>query len=158
MLRMRGNRAEPNEHGRGGGVCLPPVTGLQEDRRPKENESNPFHKEALMKISTRFALALSTTALLGLSTAALAAPARDGDNATKVVRFKDLDISTAAGASELYGRIVTAARVVCREFSYTLTVDCRARAVDEAVQGVRSPVLMSIHRSAVERVEEVVSR
>jgi len=111
-----------------------------------------------MKIPTRFTLALSTSALLGLSTPALAAPSGVGDRATKVVRYQDLDIATAAGAHALYGRIVAAARTVCREQFYTATVDCRARAVEEAVHAVGSPLLVSIHRSAAGGVEEVVLR
>ena len=111
-----------------------------------------------MKISTRSALVLSTCLLLGWSASALGAIDRDNAVASKTVKFKDLDISKAEGAHALYGRISAAARVVCRAESYNFARSCRARAVDDAVLGVGSPLLSSIHRSAVERVEEVVLR
>jgi UrcA family protein len=121
------------------------------------NQSPVVAKEAFMKTSTRSVLALSACSLLGLSTTASGALG-ETELATKIVRFKDLDIATASGAHQLYGRIVAAAHVVCREQSYTLTVDCRTRAVDEAVHGVGSPLLISIHRSTAGGVEEVVLR
>jgi UrcA family protein len=95
--------------------------------------------------------------LLGWS--APAAAAVGGDAATsKTVKFRDLDISKAEGALALYSRISAAARDVCRAQPYNFVRDCRAHAVDEAVSAVGSALLMSIHRSAVERVEEVVLR
>lgn len=109
-----------------------------------------------MKTSTRSVLAVSACLLLGFSTSALAAN-RVGDVATKTVRFKDLDLSTAVGAQTLYERIAAAARVVCREKTYRLTRACVAYAIDTAVNGVSSPLLTSIHLSTVERTE-VVSR
>jgi UrcA family protein len=111
-----------------------------------------------VKTSTRSVLALATTVSLGLSTASLAAPSSGDEFVTRVVRFNDLDISTAAGARTLYGRIASAARAVCREHTYDLARDCRARALDDAVHGVGSPLLISIHRSAMDNVEELVSR
>ena len=111
-----------------------------------------------MKISTRSVLVLSTCLLLGWSPSALGAVGSDEVVVSKSVRFKDLDISKAEGAQALYGRIAAAAREVCRAHPYNSVRDCRARAVDDAVAGVGSALLMSIHRSAVERVEEVVLR
>jgi UrcA family protein len=96
--------------------------------------------------------------LAGWSAPTLGAASRVGEVATRVVKFKDLDLSTAIGAQALYGRIVSAARFVCRDSLYLATYECRARAVDDAVKGVGSPLLSSIHRSTVERVEEVVRR
>jgi UrcA family protein len=115
-----------------------------------------FAKEALVKTAIRSVLALSTL-VSGASTAALAAPA-DTELATKVVSYVDLDLATAGGAYALYGRIVSAARAVCREETLMLVRDCRAKAVDLAVHGVNSPLLISIHRSAVDTLEEVVLR
>ena len=111
-----------------------------------------------MKTTSRLALALSTFALLGYSATALGAPSRVGEVATKVVRFKDLDLSTAEGAQTLYERIATAARIVCRDAAFSEIRDCRARAIDDAVRAVGRPLLSSVHRSAVDRVEEVVLR
>lgn len=111
-----------------------------------------------MKTASRSVLALSALALLGWSAATFAAPSQVGDIATKVVRFKDLDLSTADGAQELYERITFAARVVCRDAGATEIRDCRARAVDDAVRAVGRPLLSSVHRSTLDRVEEVVLR
>jgi UrcA family protein len=111
-----------------------------------------------VKTTSRSVLALSALALLGWSATTLAAPSRVGDVATKVVRFKDLDLSTAEGAKALYERITFAARVVCRDVGYTEMRDCRARAVDDAVRAVGRPLLSSVHRSTVDHVEEVVLR
>ena len=113
-----------------------------------------------MKTSTRSVLLLSTCLLLGWSASAFGA-VDDIVVVSKTVRYKDLDISTAEGAQALYSRISAAARRLCRARDYTpqsVVRDCRARAVDDAVHGVANPLLTSIHRSAVERVEEVVLR
>jgi len=111
-----------------------------------------------VKTTSRSVLALSTLALLGWSATTLAAPSRVGEVATKVVRFKDLDLSTAEGAQTLYDRIAMAARIVCRDAGHTQVRECRVRAVDDAVRAVGRPLLSSIHRSLAERVEEVVLR
>lgn len=111
-----------------------------------------------MKTTSRSVLALSGLALLACSATSLAAPSRVGDIATKVVRFNDLDLSTAEGAQTLYERIAFAARVVCRDVGATEMRECRARAVDEAVRAVGRPLLSSVHRSTVDANEEVVLR
>jgi|SRR6185503_19519512 UrcA family protein len=111
-----------------------------------------------MKTTSRSVLAFSTLALLGWSATTLAAPSRVGEVATKVVRFKDLDLATAEGAQTLYERIEMAARIVCRDAGHTHVRDCRTRAVDDAVRAVGHPLLSSVHRSSAERVEEVVLR
>lgn len=111
-----------------------------------------------MKTTSRSVLALSALALLGWSATTLAAPSRVGDIATKVVRFKDLDLSTADGAQKVYERITSAARFVCRDAHSTEVRECRARAVDDAVRAVGRPLLSSVHRSTLDRVEEVVLR
>jgi UrcA family protein len=96
--------------------------------------------------------------LLGSSATALSAPIGDAEIATKVVRFKDLDLSTGDGAAKLYERITAAARIVCRDAAYTQVRECRALAVDEAVRTVGNPLLSSVHRSTADGVEEVVLR
>ncbi len=110
-----------------------------------------------MKTST-LALTLSTLVLFGGATGALGAPTRDADVATKVVRFKDLDLSTGAGARTLYERISAAAHVVCRGAPQADVRSCRAAAIEEAVRTVGSPLLSSMHRSTADGVEEVVLR
>jgi hypothetical protein len=47
---------------------------------------------------------------------------------------------------------------VCRAQGYAFVRECRARAVDEAVQGIGSQLLSSIHRLTIERLEEVALR
>jgi len=111
-----------------------------------------------VKTTSRSVLALSALALLGWSATTLAAPTPVGDIATKTVRFKDLDLSTAEGAQKLYQRITVAARVVCRDAHYTEILECRAQAVDEAVRSVDRPLLSSVHRSTLDHVEEIVLR
>lgn len=109
-----------------------------------------------MKTTVRSLLTLSTFAMLGWSATTPAAPLRGGDVETRVVRFKDLDLSTAVGAQTLYERITDAARIVCRGAPYAEVRECRARAVDGAVSAIGSPLLSSVHRSTAGRVAEVV--
>jgi UrcA family protein len=111
-----------------------------------------------MKTSTRLSLTLSTLVLLGGAATALGAPISDAEFATKVVRFKDLDLSTGAGARTLYERIAAAANVVCRGVPHASVRSCRTQAIDDAVRTVGSPLLSSMHRSAADGVEEVVLR
>ena len=112
----------------------------------------------MKKISVRFVPTFSMLVLLGVSGSALAAPIRAPEFATRTVRLADLDLSTAVGAETLYGRIKEAARVVCRHESGRPEYECRARAIDNAVRDVGSPLLASIHRSATGSTEEVVVR
>ena len=110
-----------------------------------------------MKTASRFALALSTLSLL-VGSATAFANSRVGEIPTKTVSFRDLDLSTANGAETLYERIRAAARVVCRGAEPAEIHACRSQAIDDAVTGVGSPLLSSVHRSTVERVEKVVHR
>jgi UrcA family protein len=126
--------------------------------RVLDYEPTRFAKEAPVKIATRTALALSACLLLGWSGSALGEANRVDGFVTKTVKFKNLEVSTAEGAQALYGRIGAAAREVCRAHSYATVRGCRAHAVEQAVQRVGNPLLSSIHRSEVERVEEVVLR
>jgi UrcA family protein len=122
----------------------------------------PNAKEALVKtISARLISTLSIVALLGVSATAFAVgPIALAEKVvTQKVRVADLDLSTAAGADTLYSRIKGAARVVCRdERSYKLESACQARAIDNAVMAVGSPLLASVHGSATGRIVEVVAR
>jgi UrcA family protein len=111
-----------------------------------------------VKTSARFVVILSTATLLGWSAATLGAPSAVGSIATRVVKFADLDISTAEGAQALYERIAAAARAVCRDAEPKVVRECRSRAIAGAVQGVGNPLLSAAHRATLERVEEVVSR
>jgi UrcA family protein len=113
----------------------------------------------MKKTSLRLIPALSMVALLAVSAATLAAPIRAPEVATRKVRFADLNLSTAVGVETLYGRIKTAARAVCRnETLVSAEYACRARAIENAVRDVGSPLLVSVHRAATGRTEEVVAR
>lgn len=113
----------------------------------------------MKKISIRLIPLLSIAALLGASPATLAAPIRTPEVAARKVRFADLDLSTSLGVEALYGRIKTAARAVCRHETLVRSeYACRKRAVENAVRDVGSPLLVSVHRSATGRTEEVVAR
>jgi UrcA family protein len=111
-----------------------------------------------MKTTARSVLTLSALVLLGSTATALADSSRDGDVATKVVRFNDLDLSTGAGAQTLYERIAAAARAVCRGSVHSHVRECRARAVEDAVRAIGNPLLSSVHRSTAGGVEEVAIR
>lgn len=111
-----------------------------------------------MKTSTRLAVTLSTLSMLVGAATALAAPSADTELVTKVVRFKDLDLATGAGAETLYERIAAAARVVCRDAPQSAVRECRLRAVDDAVRRIGSPLLSSVHRSVSDGVAGVARR
>lgn len=110
----------------------------------------------MKKISVRLVPALLLS--FGVSTSAFAAPIRAPEVATRTVRIADLDLSTAAGVQTLYGRIKEATRIVCRHELSRLEHECRARAIENAVKDVGSPLLASMHSSATGRTEEVVAR
>jgi UrcA family protein len=103
-----------------------------------------------MKTTARLFLTLSTLVLL--SGSAYAAD-RVGDVPTKTVSFRDLDLSTADGAQALYVRIEAAAREVCRGTEFAEFDACRARAIEDAVTYVGSPLLNAANRSARDREE-----
>jgi UrcA family protein len=67
------------------------------------------------------------------------------------VRYSDLNLSTTAGATTLYNRIVGAARFVCGDEGYPNGIDmqnywngCFRTAVNDAVTKVHSPLLTQI--------------
>lgn len=105
-------------------------------------------------------LILSAGLALSVATAASAAAVSSAETevVTRVVRFNDLDIATAEGAAALYGRIVSAARRVCRDARTTETQTCRNVAVDAAVADVGSALLTSIHHGATGEAEGIVRR
>jgi UrcA family protein len=115
--------------------------------------------------SPRWAAALASAAcLLAVGAASAAqAPGNDatmgpGNDATMVtqyarVSFRDLDLSTPAGAQKLYVRIEHAAHQVCDdEFSADLHRAARSRkccsnAIAHAVSDVHSPQLTALYNS-----------
>ncbi len=67
------------------------------------------------------------------------------------VKYNDLDIQTAAGASKLYERIREAAAQVCPQVSslelqrHAAAVRCQEAAVAQAVNSIASPQLAAIY-------------
>jgi UrcA family protein len=86
-----------------------------------------------------------------------AAPA-DEPLASRTVTYADLDISQMAGAQVLYRRIEMAALHVCpladlRNLSARPAHDrCVKQAIDNAVNGVHSAILSSLHASRALRL------
>jgi UrcA family protein len=78
------------------------------------------------------------------------ARAADDGLPKETVSYADLDISKPAGAKTLYGRIVTAAKHVCRDSSYGNLLGmkqerrCTDYAIDNAVKAVGSPALSAL--------------
>jgi UrcA family protein len=91
------------------------------------------------------ALALSFSAV---STAADSNPVR-----TAVVKFGDLNLSTAEGADTLYGRIRTAAANVCwlssndTDPTQAIVWGCMHKAVSEAVTKINKPALFAVYNA-----------
>jgi UrcA family protein len=91
--------------------------------------------------------ALSLLAAIGLSAPGLAQSTSTAPAPTSIVRYHDLDLSSAAGIRTLYGRIQNAAWRVCLEISPTgiENVKCRQTLVDIAVGEVNRPALTALH-------------
>jgi UrcA family protein len=96
---------------------------------------------------------------LGCGTAALSGAAGAAEQAppSEVVRFADLNLSTAAGARVLYHRIQAAATRVCQfdadvnPHFMEVHKSCYRQAVDEAVRRVDSAALSQIHGVAMQQ-------
>jgi UrcA family protein len=72
---------------------------------------------------------------------------------TLTVKYSDLNITTAAGATQLYNRIRGAARFVCGEEGRRLEEqlvwnDCFHTSVSDAVSAVHSPLLSALNEGS----------
>ena len=90
----------------------------------------------------------ATAVLLGLGVTPAWSAAPDAHSVT--VSFRDLDLSTQAGAKALYGRIQSAARKVCGNpgadvIEQSIWRSCYRNAVSDAVGKVNSPLLTAVH-------------
>jgi UrcA family protein len=107
------------------------------------SKRNPAVSLALLAVS----VAINLTAY-----AAVAKPPEPGVR-TLVVRYYDIDLTRPEGAQVLYRRIGSAARQACgyldiRDLKGNAEFDeCYARAVDDAVAQVNSPMLTALHHS-----------
>jgi UrcA family protein len=107
---------------------------------------------ATSKLTTfRRSLALAGAfAALTVTATSFAAPG-SGAPLSVTVRYSDLDLATAAGASALYRRISVAARQVCPD-SYTRDLGmlaasqrCQANAIAQAVRELNNPQVAAVH-------------
>ncbi len=105
-----------------------------------------------MKSSHGLALVLGTCLLGTLALSPLAQADSGPGVPTQVVRFQDLDLSTAQGARILYGRIRRAAGEVCAPYQVSGSLipsaawrSCFEQAIATAVRRVDSPLFTAYH-------------
>jgi UrcA family protein len=100
---------------------------------------------------------LIATAALSALASGLSAGAAAADSPrtpTAIVKYGDLNVSTAEGATELYGRIRSAAMHVCSSFnrpldlnSQALKADCIGQAIANGVAAVNEPALFMVYEA-----------
>lgn len=105
-----------------------------------------------ISVAFRSAAAVAATVLLTVGPAmADPAVASDKQALQTAVRYSDLDLASSEGAATLYRRIVAAAQRVCpdsgvRDARSTQAIrECRAQAIQRAVDSVGSPQLAAIY-------------
>jgi UrcA family protein len=89
--------------------------------------------------------------LAGVTGTAIAQDASGAFTKVMTVHYSDLNLSTTAGATTLYNRILGAAHYVCGEEGYANGIDmqnywntCFQLAVNDAVAKVHSPLLTKV--------------
>jgi UrcA family protein len=102
----------------------------------------------LVRRSSAWPVAIASLACLVGSAQALAAAPTQTHSVT--VRYGDLDLATSAGATVLYDRIETAARMTCdypygRFGSLSGVGSCKGSAIADAVASVNNPLLSTIY-------------
>jgi UrcA family protein len=90
---------------------------------------------------------VSAACLLG----AAQVPAGASAPRSVTVSYRDLDLTTIAGATTLYQRLKTAANTVCDSPGFGLSSyqewhSCYKAALSNAVAKVNSPILIAVHR------------
>jgi UrcA family protein len=105
-----------------------------------------------MSTSIRLKQSTAWVALLALASAAAGANPDDADEVqSENVNYEDLNLSTVAGVTLLYGRIERAARLVCGPNTDLSRLGqwktCYRLAVAAAVARVNNPLLTAIHDS-----------
>ena len=85
---------------------------------------------------------------------AVAAAADGAPAPTAIVKYGDLNVSTAEGATELYGRIRSAATQVCSSFdrpldlnSQAFKADCIRQAITNGVAALNEPALFKVYKA-----------
>jgi UrcA family protein len=89
--------------------------------------------------------------------------ASPGDAPSVTVSFRDLDLSSIAGATALYHRIQGAARQVCGQARQDLLEQsiwraCYRNATADAVRKVNSPLLTAVHTGRASEMTAMVSK
>jgi len=79
------------------------------------------------------------------------------------VSFRDLDLSTQAGAKALYGRIQSAARKVCGYagadlIEQSIWRSCYRNSVSDAVGKVNNPLLTAVHTGRPAEMTAMLSK
>ena len=99
-------------------------------------------------------MAMAAFSALAASISAVAATADGAPAPTAIVRYGDLNVSTAEGATELYGRIRSAATQVCSSFdrpldlnSQAFKADCIRQAITNAVAALNQPALFKVYKA-----------
>jgi UrcA family protein len=103
-----------------------------------------------MSTSIRLKQSTAWVALLALASAAAGANPEDTEEVqTENVNYEDLNLTTLAGVSQLYGRIERAARLVCGPNTDQSRMGqwktCYRLAVAAAVARVNNPLLTAVH-------------
>lgn len=116
-------------------------------------------KEIVMKNLSRIPVLGATLALFLASSV----PTLAADSAPSiVVKYNDLNLATADGASQLYSRLKKASIGVCQRMyspgpgNLTEQVRCRSTVLEAAVKDANEPLLTALHRSTT--VELTASR
>jgi UrcA family protein len=85
---------------------------------------------------------------------AVAAAADGAPAPTAIVKYGDLNVSTAEGATELYRRIRSAATHVCSSFdrpldlnSQAFKTDCIRQAITNGVAALNEPALFTVYKA-----------
>ncbi len=97
---------------------------------------------------------LIATAVFSALSSGFSAVCAAADAPTVIVRYADLNVLTAHGATALYGRIRSAANHVCSSFdrpldlnSQALKRDCISQVIAKAVIEVNSPALFKAYKA-----------
>ena len=115
--------------------------------------SNTTHRSAIRSATLVWVLCLLGTAALTAIVCVLGVtPAWAGppQGRSVTVSFRDLDLSSPAGATTLYKRIKSAAKQVCGYegtdlISKSIWNGCYTTAIADAVGKVNSPLLTAVH-------------
>ena len=105
-----------------------------------------------MSTSIRLKQSTAWVALLALASAAAGANPEDTEEVpSENVNYEDLNLTTLAGVTQLYGRIERAARLVCGPNTDQSRMGqwktCYRLAVAAAVARVNNPMLTAVHDS-----------